>query len=100
MKTTKAFTKTAFAGFAALSLGLSFNPIAEAKPVLVQRGSHGGYILVNPDKAPSKSQAPKASQQEASQAQANTQNPQKQSQQTRSQKIITRGPNGAAFIRN
>lgn len=98
MKTTKAFTNTALAGLAALSLGLTFSSVAEAKPVLVQRGSHGAYFLVSPKKAATKSQAPKVTKQEEPQGQVNKTKDQTQSNESRSRKIITRGPNGAAFI--
>ena len=101
MKTTKAFTTTALAGFAALSLGLSFGSVAEAKPALVQRGSHGAYTLVHPKKARQQTQDPKATKtvkQEIPQEKAIMRKEQKQSRKTRSTKIITRGPNGAAFI--
>jgi hypothetical protein len=99
MKTTKALTNIAFAGLAALSLGLSFSGIAEAKPVLVQHGSHGAYTLVNKDKAPAKPQKMTGmSQSDKPQEQANMDENREQSMETPSPRIITRGPNGAAFL--
>ncbi len=100
MKTTKTFSNTLLAGLATLTLGLSFSSIAEAKPVLVQRGSHGAYTLVNVEKtSPSPKETAEKTHGEASQEQANTEMNQKQSGVSpSSKKIITRGPNGAAFI--
>ena len=99
MKNTKLFTNTIFAGLAVLSLGLSFSSVAEARPVLVQRGSHGGHTLANPNNIPlDAKQLKSTSRREHTKETATVKTKQQQSNANRTRKIITRGPNGAAFI--
>ena len=99
MNLTKAFTYTVLPGLAALTLGLGLTPDAQAKPVLVQRGSHGANFIVDADNIPAGAtrltvSAPGAAAQDTAQTE------QKTSKQPRPTKITTRGSHGAAVIVN
>lgn len=52
MTNKNVLTKVSFSGLTALILGLSLGTVGQAKPVLVQRGSHGAYHIVDSENIP------------------------------------------------
>ena len=101
MNYSKTLSNALFAGLATLSVGLSLTPIAEAKPVIIQRGPNGAAFIVNTNKVNSDKHSqgtqplPVTSERETAKA---TRPTDKTAKESRTRRIITRGPNGAAFI--
>ena len=97
MKLTTVFTRSAFAAIALLNISVAS---AIAEPIVVQRGSHGGSVVVQSDNIPV--EATRQLKQSKSSRAVIQRGPRGAFQLGRKpvNRLITRGPNGAGFITN
>ena len=98
MKLTTVFTRSALAAIAILNVSVASQAIAE--PITVQRGSHGGSVVVEADNIPV--DATRQVKQTNRSRAVIQRGPRGAYQIGRRsvKRLITRGPNGAGFITN
>lgn len=97
MKLTTVFTRSTFAAIALLNISVAS---AIAEPIVVQRGSHGGSVVVQSDNIPV--EATRQLKQNKSSRAVIQRGPRGAFQLGRKpvKRLVTRGPNGAGFITN
>ena len=107
MKLTTVFTRSVLAAITVLNVSVASQALAE--PITVQRGSHGGSLIVDSDNIPvdatrqvGRSGRSKAVIQRGPRGayQVGRKSAQRSAHRSSGQRLITRGPNGAGFITN